>query len=71
MILPVVAERTQFDSRLLILPGLGTLKSAFTELGPISTNQIADLFGLGTLKSANYRAGTTINQSDYGSDGSL
>ena len=25
-----------------------------TELGPLSTSQIADLLGLGTLKSANY-----------------
>ena len=42
-----------------------------TELGPLSTNQIVDPLDLGTLKSANPRAGTSINQSDCGSAGSL
>ena len=42
-----------------------------TELEPLSTNLIPGLLSLGTFKSANHRAGTTINQSDSGSAGKV
>ena len=40
------------------------------EVEPLSTNQLLDPMDLCTLKSANHRAGTTFNQSAFGSTGS-
>ena len=71
MILPVLAKRMQFKSRLSVLMGLAPSNQPITELGPPSTNQILGLLGLGTLKSANHRAGTNINQSDSMSAGKV
>ena len=70
-ILPVLAKRMQFDSRLLSLLLLAPSNQPMRELEPLSTNQMLDPLDLGTLKSANHRAETTINQSDAGSAGSL
>ena len=43
MILPVLAERMPFDSRLFVLLGLAPSNQPITELGPLSTNQIPGL----------------------------
>ena len=52
MILPFLAKRMQFDSRLLDLQFLAPSNQPIRELRPLSTNQILDPLDLGTLKSA-------------------